>query len=176
MLIFFRVVQGATGGALQPLSQAVMLEAFPPHGSRQGDGVLGARHRGRAHARPGDRRLADRQFQLALGLLHQSAGGAGVGHHDAAVHLRSALHRRGRSAASITGASACSPLGVGALQVVLDKGQEEDWFAANWIVVLAIVVSLAALVLFVVHELHTREPGGAPARLQGPHVLPPASS
>src|SRR3954452_16549322 len=30
MLILFRVVQGATGGALQPLSQAVMLEAFPP--------------------------------------------------------------------------------------------------------------------------------------------------
>ena len=30
MLIFFRIVQGATGGALQPLSQAVMLEAFPP--------------------------------------------------------------------------------------------------------------------------------------------------
>src|SRR5438067_8792532 len=30
-LIFFRVLQGATGGALQPLSQAVLLEAFPPH-------------------------------------------------------------------------------------------------------------------------------------------------
>jgi DHA2 family multidrug resistance protein len=30
MLILFRVMQGATGGALQPLSQAVMLEAFPP--------------------------------------------------------------------------------------------------------------------------------------------------
>ena len=30
MLIVFRVIQGATGGALQPLSQAVMLEAFPP--------------------------------------------------------------------------------------------------------------------------------------------------
>src|SRR5262249_48039786 len=29
-LIFFRIVQGATGGALQPLSQAVLLEAFPP--------------------------------------------------------------------------------------------------------------------------------------------------
>src|SRR5664279_720647 len=28
-LVFFRVVQGAAGGALQPLSQAVMLEAFP---------------------------------------------------------------------------------------------------------------------------------------------------
>src|SRR5437868_14489101 len=29
-LIIFRIVQGASGGALQPLSQAVMLEAFPP--------------------------------------------------------------------------------------------------------------------------------------------------
>src|SRR4029077_18741952 len=28
-LIFFRIVQGASGGALQPLSQAVLLEAFP---------------------------------------------------------------------------------------------------------------------------------------------------
>jgi DHA2 family multidrug resistance protein len=48
-------------------------------------------------------------------------------------------------------------LGVGALQVILDKGQEDDWFAANWIVA-ATVVSLAALVLFVVHEMHTRDP------------------
>src|SRR5256886_1343625 len=30
MLIAFRVLQGATGGALQPLSQSVLLEAFPP--------------------------------------------------------------------------------------------------------------------------------------------------
>ena len=30
LLILFRVIQGTTGGALQPLSQAVMLEAFPP--------------------------------------------------------------------------------------------------------------------------------------------------
>src|SRR6266478_9219891 len=29
-LILFRIIQGATGGALQPLSQAVLLEAFPP--------------------------------------------------------------------------------------------------------------------------------------------------
>src|SRR5918911_1559580 len=30
LLIIFRIVQGASGGVLQPLSQAVMLEAFPP--------------------------------------------------------------------------------------------------------------------------------------------------
>jgi len=30
MLILFRVMQGVTGGGLQPLSQAVLLEEFPP--------------------------------------------------------------------------------------------------------------------------------------------------
>src|ERR1035438_3184833 len=48
-------------------------------------------------------------------------------------------------------------LGVGALQVILDKGQEDDWFAANWIVI-ATLISAAALILFVVHEVHTRDP------------------
>ena len=80
---------------------------LPAAGSRQGDGLLGTRHRGRAHARPGDRRLAHRQLQLALGLLHQPSGGARVGDHDAPVHLRPALHPPRRIAASITGASAC---------------------------------------------------------------------
>src|SRR5438270_10194882 len=30
MLVLFRIIQGAAGGALQPLSQAVLLESFPP--------------------------------------------------------------------------------------------------------------------------------------------------
>src|SRR4030066_1958613 len=30
MLVFFRVLQGIGGGALQPLSQAILLETFPP--------------------------------------------------------------------------------------------------------------------------------------------------
>src|SRR3954467_2618796 len=43
MLIIFRLIQGATGGALQPLSQAVLLEAFPPQdrGKAMGFWALG---------------------------------------------------------------------------------------------------------------------------------------
>src|SRR6266516_101906 len=43
VLIVFRVIQGAAGGALQPLSQAVLLEAFPPeqHGKAMGFWALG---------------------------------------------------------------------------------------------------------------------------------------
>src|SRR5438874_6497017 len=42
-LVAFRLIQGATGGAMQPLSQAVLLEAFPPHerGKAMGFGGLG---------------------------------------------------------------------------------------------------------------------------------------
>src|SRR3954470_3713168 len=29
-LIVFRIIQGATGGGLQPLSQAILMEVFPP--------------------------------------------------------------------------------------------------------------------------------------------------
>ena len=108
-LIVFRIIQGATGGALQPLSQAVLLEVVPARGSRQGDGLLGTRHRRRADSRPGARRLADRQLQLALGVLHQPAGRHRVDRHDAAVHLRSAVPAAASRRASTTGASACSP-------------------------------------------------------------------
>src|ERR1700758_1168500 len=40
-LIVFRIIQGATGGALQPLSQAVLLEAFPPHDRGKAMGFWG---------------------------------------------------------------------------------------------------------------------------------------
>jgi DHA2 family multidrug resistance protein len=48
-------------------------------------------------------------------------------------------------------------LGVAALQIVLDKGQEDDWFASNWIAIMA-VIAVAGLVAFVVRELRTSDP------------------
>src|SRR5881296_3614669 len=61
-LILFRILQGATGGALQPLSQAVLLEAFAPQ------------DRGKA-----------------MGVLHQHPGRYRVDRDDEALHLRSAV-------------------------------------------------------------------------------------
>jgi len=48
-------------------------------------------------------------------------------------------------------------IGIGALQIMLDKGQEEDWLASHFIVVL-LVMCLAALVLFVLRELAIAHP------------------
>jgi DHA2 family multidrug resistance protein len=48
-------------------------------------------------------------------------------------------------------------LGVAAVQVVLDKGQEEDWFGSTWIQWLLIVGGIG-LVAFIIRELRTRDP------------------
>ena len=74
LLIFFRILQGAGGGGLQPISQAILVESFP---RKAGDGDGGLRHgrRGRAHYRAHAGRLDHRQLLLALDLLHQRPGG-----------------------------------------------------------------------------------------------------
>jgi DHA2 family multidrug resistance protein len=48
-------------------------------------------------------------------------------------------------------------LGIAALQIALDKGEEKDWFATGWITGL-VVVAVLALVGFVVYELWTKSP------------------
>src|SRR6266567_5934771 len=47
-------------------------------------------------------------------------------------------------------------VGIGALQIVLDKGQEEDWFSSNTITTLAFIAAIT-LVVLVIHELLTDE-------------------
>src|SRR5436190_23818353 len=48
-------------------------------------------------------------------------------------------------------------VGIGALQIVLDKGQQEDWFSSTWITSLAILAA-SMLVFFIIHELRTVDP------------------
>jgi len=156
MLILFRVVQGATGGALQPLSQAVMLEAFPPS------------DRGKAMAFWGlGIVVAPMLGPVIGGYLTDNFSWRWVFYINLPVGLASVIMTRlfifdppyiGRQKRGIDyWGIGMLALGVGALQVILDKGQEDDWFAANWIVI-ATVVSAAALILFVVHEIYTRDP------------------
>ena len=48
-------------------------------------------------------------------------------------------------------------LGLGSLQIVLDKGERDDWFQSDFIVVLTIM-AVVALVLFVIVELNSEHP------------------
>jgi DHA2 family multidrug resistance protein len=156
MLILFRVIQGATGGALQPLSQAVMLEAFPPQ------------DRGKAMAFWGlGIVVAPMLGPVIGGWLTDNYSWRWVFYINLPVGLASVLMtrwfifdppyiKRSKSGIDYWGIGMLA-LGVAALQIVLDKGQEDDWFASNWIAISAVVAALA-LIAFIVRELRADHP------------------
>ena len=100
-----RALPPAARGLRRGAGAAVAIGAAahqPARAARPGDGDLGHRHDARADHRPGARRLADRQFHLALGVLHQPAGRRAV----RARHPRSSSTRPARRIASASTSSA----------------------------------------------------------------------
>ena len=77
-----RVVQGAGGGALQPLAQAILLESFPPAKRGVAMAVYGMGVMCAPIIGPHVGRLADGHLFVALGVLHQHSGGDSGGDHD----------------------------------------------------------------------------------------------
>jgi MFS transporter, DHA2 family, multidrug resistance protein len=156
VLIFFRIVQGATGGVMQPLSQSIMLEAFPPH------------ERGQAMAVWGMGIVAAPIFGPVLGgWLTDSYSWRWIFYINipvgvlSVVLMRAFIHdppyiRRGSARVDGWGIGLLA-VGVGALQIALDKGQEDDWFSSRLITVL-LVVAAVGLVAFVARELIIRDP------------------
>src|SRR6516164_2186513 len=156
LLIVFRIFQGATGGGLQPLSQAILMEAFPP-----------------------DKRAKAMAF-WALGIVVAPMLGPVLGGWITdsyswrwlfyinipvgivAVTMVSLFIfdppyiRRGEGGVDYWGIGLLA-LGIGALQIMLDKGQEADWFGSHFITTLFILCA-AGLFLFVLRELATEHP------------------
>lgn len=155
-LIFFRIVQGASGGCLQPLSQAVMLEAFTPQ------------DRGKAMAFWGLGIVVAPMLGPVLGgWLTDSYSWRWVFYINIPIGLASIVMtrlfifdppylRRESTGIDYWGIGLLA-IGIASLQIVLDKGQEDDWFASRLILTLAII-SVAGLAAFIVHELRTPDP------------------
>jgi DHA2 family multidrug resistance protein len=155
-LIFFRVVQGASGGALQPLSQAVLLEAFPKedHGKAMAFWALGVV-------------VAPILGPVVGGWLTDNYSWRWVFYINVPFGIASVVMtllyisdppylKRVSQRVDYWGIGLLT-IGIAALQIVLDKGQEADWFASQAIATLA-VVSVVALVGLVIRELRTSDP------------------
>jgi DHA2 family multidrug resistance protein len=155
-LIVFRVMQGATGGALQPLSQAVLLEAFAPQdrGKAMGFWGLGIV-------------VAPILGPVLGGWLTDSYSWRWVFYINIPVGIASIVMtklyifdppylRNEKRSVDYWGIGMLT-VGIGALQIVLDKGQQEDWFESNLITTLA-VVSAVTLIALVWHELTADNP------------------
>jgi MFS transporter, DHA2 family, multidrug resistance protein len=155
-LIFFRILQGATGGALQPLSQAVLLEAFPPHdrGKAMAFWALGIV-------------VAPILGPVLGGWLTDSYSWRWVFYINIPVGVASIVmtklyifdppYLRAESRKVDYWGIGMLAVGIGALQFVLDKGQEDDWFSSPVILTLSIIAAVT-LVSLVIHLLTTDDP------------------
>jgi MFS transporter, DHA2 family, multidrug resistance protein len=155
-LIVCRVIQGACGGGLQPISQAVLLESFPPQdrGKAMGFWGLGIV-------------VAPLLGPVLGGFLTDSYSWRWVFYINVPIGVISiimtrlyvfdpAYIKRASSRIDYWGIGMLA-VGIGLLQVVLDKGQEKDWFATMWITVVA-VAAVVALVAFLFRELMIDHP------------------
>jgi MFS transporter, DHA2 family, multidrug resistance protein len=155
-LIFFRVVQGATGGCLQPLSQAVLLEAFSPQdrGKAMGFWALGIV-------------VAPIMGPVLGGWLTDNYSWRWVFYINLPVGIASIVMtklfifdppylRQENRGIDYWGIGLLA-VSIAALQILLDKGQEADWFASNWMMALA-MTSVVGFAILIIHELTTEHP------------------
>jgi DHA2 family multidrug resistance protein len=157
MMVIARVLQGAGGGALQPLAQAVLLESFPPErrGAAMavyGMGVVVAPIVGPTLGGW----ITDNYSWRWIFYINLPVGILAALLISAFVEDPPYLRRGGRGPIDYLGFG-CMALWLGTLQVVLDKGQQADWFGTAWIR-WASALSAAALIAFLARELTARDP------------------
>jgi len=155
-LVFFRILQGLAGGSLQPISQSILLETYPPHQHGMAMAVFG------------------------IGIMFGPIIGPVMGgwitdnwtwhwifYINIPVGIVSVLltilfitdpHyiRNARTKIDYWGIVFLG-VGVGCLQLLLDRGRRYDWFSSEVIVWLA-VISVVCLLLFIVVEALTKHP------------------
>jgi DHA2 family multidrug resistance protein len=156
-LVVARVLQGVGGGALQPIAQAVLLESFPP--ARRGVAmaafgmgvvvapILGPTLGGWVTESYSWRWVF--YINLPVGILALLMVSSFI---EDPPYIRGA--RPGRIDYIGFGLMA---LGLASLQIILDRGQEDDWFASVWIRWLT-GISAVSLIGFVVRQLLTAHP------------------
>jgi DHA2 family multidrug resistance protein len=155
-LILFRVLQGATGGGLQPLSQAILMESFPPEKRAKAMafwalGIVVAPMLGPVLGGW----ITDSYSWRWLFYINIPIGIAATVMISMFIFDPPYIRRR-EGGIDYWGIGLLA-LGIGALQVVLDKGQEDDWFQSHFILIL-FVLCAASLLFFVFRELLTEHP------------------
>jgi DHA2 family multidrug resistance protein len=157
MLIVARIAQGAGGGALQPIAQAVLMESFPreKRGSAMavfGLGVVVAPIIGPTLGGWITDNYSWRwifYINIPIGILAVFMANMFV---EDPPYIRD--QRPGRIDYLGFGLMAVA---LGTMQLVLDKGQEEEWFASSFITWF-VILSVTAAIAFVIWELRSKEP------------------
>lgn len=157
VILIARLMQGAGGGALQPLSQAILTESFPPEKRGMAMGLFGL-------------------GVVVAPVLGPTLGGwltdtyswrwAFYINIPIGIFAIFMISRFVQDPPYITNAKpgkldsigfGLLALWLGCMQLILDRGQEDDWFGATWIR-WAFIIMVVCFVLFIVSQLKKKQP------------------
>jgi DHA2 family multidrug resistance protein len=159
MLILFRVLQGVGGGGLQPSEQAILADTFTPAKRGMAFAVYGiAVVMAPAIGPTLGGWITDNFTWRWIFFINVPVGILSLLLTSRLIQDPPYLKRRKLSETRIdyTGLGFVA-LGLGTLQVILDKGQRDDWFDSPFILWLT-VISVASLIFVVFWEWHHKDP------------------
>ena len=155
-LVFFRILQGLGGGGLVPISQSILLESFPreKHGLAMAIFGLGAM-------------LGPIVGPLLGGWITDTLTWRWIFYINIPIGILAIIMniiviqdppymQRQKMKIDYWGLIFLS-VGLGALQFMLDKGENEDWFGSNLIIALGII-SVVSLTLLLINEYYSEQP------------------
>jgi DHA2 family multidrug resistance protein len=155
-LIFFRVLQGAAGGALIPISQAILMETFPPRQQGMAMAIFGVGAMFGPIIGPTlGGWITDNMNWRWIFYINIPVGVFAVIMAKYFIFDPSYL-KRTKMRIDYWGLALLT-IGLGALQVVLDKGQQDDWFNSSFILAFT-AISAVSLVLLLFVELSHPQP------------------
>src|ERR1700678_3781349 len=157
-LLLFRVLQGAFGGGLQPMAQSILGDSFAPE------------KRGLAFSLYGITTICAPAIGPTLGgWITDNYSWRWIFYINVPVGILALIlvyqliedpPYIARMKARLSGFDyigfSLLALGVGALQIVLDKGQEDDWFGSHFITTLAVIAAVG-LISLVIWEWFQKE-------------------
>jgi DHA2 family multidrug resistance protein len=155
MLVVFRVLQGFAGGPLMPMSQTLLMRISPPNRVQQALGLQTM-----------TTILAPIAGPLIGGSLTDSVGWPWAFYINVPISIFVALMvwtlLRKRETQTVRRPVDYIGLGllilwIGALQIILDNGQDKDWFGSSFIMILAVVAAIG-FVAFLIWELTDEHP------------------
>jgi DHA2 family multidrug resistance protein len=155
-LVFFRVLQGIGGGALQPLSQAILLETFPPRQHGMAMAIFGMGVTSGPIIGP-----------LLGGWITDNWSWHWIFFINVPIGFISILMvlffivdppymERKKMKIDYWGLLFLA-IGLGCLQIVLDKGEREDWFSSGFITWMS-YISISSLIMFILIEFFAENP------------------
>jgi len=158
-LIVFRILQGAGGGGLQPSEQAILADTFPPAKRGMAFAVYGiAVVMAPAIGPTLGGWITDNYTWRWIFFVNIPVGILSLLLTSRLIQDPPYLRRRKLSETKIDYVGlGFVAIGLGCLQVVLDKGQRDDWFESHFILTLSIVAA-AALIFVVWWEWRHKDP------------------